>query len=419
MTTLREMADSAFQRALDLIGDKNQIFLGNGNQFWHQADTLDACVQYLVLTKQQDTYNLVANAINYVFDVRMSLAPDEDWAKWSRYGSGPWADDYGWWGIALVRAYENRKILGYSDDFSMNVLALAKKCFYGLAGTWDTSEAVPGTNIHGGAWNHQDADQALTGRNNVTNEVLWILSQRLFNVTGEKVFSEQNMASAKFFWEGSTAGCLYTNGLVLERMKGMVHENCFPNTKNLWYWIGDQGLFIGACLGNDLRGGTWFNCESAWKISQAVLDQKMIDATVVIHDTLPPNSDFNDDYATGKGAFMRNWVLFNDPRFAKWTPSNFKSLIDQNAVFAWYNRPWKDRTGNIQFQFGFNWNPTGKPFGQGGEPTFPGNTESPSNFSCLVLQTAGLSALNALLVIHPDSESKHIEDLVPLPGAAG
>ena len=234
MTTYKDAAGFAYQRALELIGPTNSVFVGPPNGFWHQADTLDACIQHLVLTNQSDSQNLVANAIKYVFNTRMENKPPSEWAQWRLTGDGPWADDYGWWGIALLRAYQNRSVLGYDDGFAEGILKLAEDCFHGLAGCWDNSEAVPGSGIKGGAWNHNDTSQALTGRNCVTNEVLWLLSQRLYGATKNSEYLEQNNLVENFFFAAADKklNLLYTDkGLVLERLKGMVNQEYFQKTK--------------------------------------------------------------------------------------------------------------------------------------------------------------------------------------------
>ena len=168
---------------------------------------------------------------------------------------------------------------------------------------------------------------------------------------------------------------------------------------------------MGACLGNELIGGNK-HADAARAVALRVV-QNMTDTSLVLHDTLPPNTDFNDDYATGKGAFMRNWVLWNDPAFPK-PADKFRELVAANATSAWNNRPWASDTSNSskKYQFGFNWNPAA-----GGEPTFPGRTNNPSNFTCLVLQTAGLSAMNAVLELKGKEANEHIE--VKKPATAG
>jgi hypothetical protein len=321
-----------------------------------------------------------------------------DWGKWSRTGDGPWADDYGWWGMALTRAYRNRERLGYDPTFSDRILKYARNSFTALAYGWDPSEAVTGSGVYGGAWNH-DVNQAMTGRNSVTNEVLWIFSQLMNEIDGTNhpAYKNQMDASQKFFFDAypkqwSDQGALLNEmGLVRERLLGMVHEH--PS----WYWAGDQGLFMGACVGRESNNP---NAPLALRLAEQVKANMLDsgDSKAVLHDSISPDSDFNDDYATGKGVFMRNWTLWIIRPSAS-RPSNFADLIVANATALWNNRVTPNASGNAQYQFGFNWNPKGKPYNpkdpKSGEPTYPNGDTNPSNFSLLVCQVAGLAALSA------------------------
>src|SRR5262249_9851893 len=397
--TYRHAATFAFERVIDLIADYSVFAPVNG--YWHMANTLDTCLQHLLIEQKSprpDSFNLVKNALDKVFDSRMRDKGESveatDWGEWSRHGDGPWADDYGWWGVALITAYRNRGFLGYDETFSNRILKYARNCFTALAYGWDPSEAVEHSDVKGGAWNHQDLDQALTGRNNVTNEVLWIFSQRISDLDpNNEIYKDQVAASQKFFFDAKKkkasedGALLNAKGLVRERLLGM--QNGYPG----WYWVGDQGLFMGACLGHGDTAG-------AKKLAEKVT-ANMLDSKAVLHDTISPNSDFNDDYATGKGVFMRNWKMFlgvSEPN----RPTNFQDLITANAKAVWNNRVTPEASGRAQYQFGFNWNPAGKPFkkgGKGGEPTYPNGDENPSTFSLLVCQVAGLAALNAACLL--------------------
>ena len=270
----------------------------------------------------------------------------------------------------------------------------------------DPSEAVKHSGIHGGAWNHEDLKQAMTGRNSVTNEVLWIFGQLMNAIDSTNpVYKNQIAASQKFFFDtkakkSSDKGALLNEkGLVRERLLGM--ENGYPS----WCWAGDQGLFIGACLGPK---GNSPNASVAKELAENVtanmLDSKAKDA--VLHDAISPDSQFNDDYATGKGVFMRNWMIFWNADVAT-RPKNFDALITANATAVWNNRVTPAASGNAQYQFGFNWNPVGKPVAKGGEPTYPNGDDNPSNFSLLVCQVAGLAAFNAVCLL-PQSVDKQI-----------
>jgi hypothetical protein len=416
MTTYREAAECAYQRVLELIGPDSSVFVGPPNGYWHQANTLDTCLQYLVRSRQPDSQNLTANAIKKVFYPRMKEKeketdpdplPPVKWGCWSRHFGGPWSDDYGWWGCALYRAYQNRAMLKYNDQFASDIITLAKNCFNALTVAWDDSEAAPNSGIKGGAWNHEELSQALTGRNCVTNEVFWLLSQQLFNLEGGADYKKQSKRSKAFFLaaDGEHDQLLFNDkGLVLERFKGMINES--PG----WYWAGDQGLFIAVCLGSKAIDGVDLS-NKANTIAKNVT-ASMLDSQKVFHDMLSPNPDFNDDYATGKGVFMRSWSMWGDETYRRMNrPDNFKELILKNANAVWNNRPHPNDTTPTKkkYQFGFNWNPNGKPVDNGGEPTFPGGTQTPSDFSMLTVQVCGLAAPSAVFAL----DNNEVDNQIP------
>lgn len=417
MTTYREAAELAFQRTVALFGENNSVFQTT-NGFWHQANTLDACLEHLIMSGQKDNFGMLANAIKFTFVPRMMYkgttnpVPPDQWAKWSYDSDGPWADDYGWWGNALMRAYEHCNVLGYDDTFAASILELAHNCFNGLSGTWDSSDAVPG--VPGGAWNHYNPDWALTGRNNVTNLVLWLLAQELALQpdTGHKAEYVARMNSeALFFNTADQVNVLRTSKqLLLERLKGMARGITFKGTSDPWYWIGDQGLYMRACLQNGGENGIDY-------LAAAIAIEKnlrsMCDSSLVLHDNKCPNSDFNDDYATGKGAVMRSYRYWYSNQHNGSAPADFKEFVLANASNVWLNRPWISKSGTEQYQFSCNWNPSGKPYSSdpySGEPVFPNDAKNipPSNFSLLVCQVAGLEALNAVKLLGEDVLNQQI-----------
>jgi hypothetical protein len=409
--TYRQAAGFAFNRVMDLIGDF-KIFVAPPNGYWHMANTLDTCLDYLLVSQtNRDTHDLTKNALKLVFDPRMQQenqpVPPERWGNWSRYEGGPWSDDYGWWGMALMRAYRNWQQLGYDETFGKLILTYAQNSLNAFLDAWDDSEAVGGSGVYGGAWNHQaDPLQAFNGRNSVTNEVLWIFAQLLSEFDKSSKYTAQIGKSQEFLFEArakqaNEKGALITaDGLVRERLNGMLMGD------SNWTWVGDQGLFMGACLGREANSP---NAPLSLVLAQAVTN-KMLDKDGVLHDNIAPDLNFNDDYATGKGAFMRMWTYFQAANTTQ-RPSNYRNLIVANAIGAWNNRPRPNAPGNEQYQFGFNWNPAGKPYPPG-EPTYPGNATNPSNFSLLVCQVAGLAAINAA-VLQPDLADQQIPAKIP------
>src|SRR6476660_5000394 len=97
---------------------------------------------------------------------------------------------------------------------------MSDACWEALRGSWDS--------INGGAYNSQAIDKKtglpvpLTGKNCVTNETLWLLSQRLaVSAPGRLKYVDQNKLSPKWFLDAYQNGNLLSKGnLVLERPQG-------------------------------------------------------------------------------------------------------------------------------------------------------------------------------------------------------
>jgi hypothetical protein len=104
MTTYIEAASAGFKRLTDLWGDGSVFINDIGQGFWHAGNTLQTCIKYLLLLDAptaaackvvQDSYDL--------FDKHRDQDPDP--AKWTQF----WRDDYGWWGVSLLLAYNHAK----------------------------------------------------------------------------------------------------------------------------------------------------------------------------------------------------------------------------------------------------------------------------------------------------------------------
>jgi hypothetical protein len=436
--TYRQAADQAWTRITNLTeyGQYTVYEQFDINGFWHQANALLTCLDYLLNTNQEDNLltnpnlqdkSIVKNAIQWVFVKHLfnitykdKLWPvDPSNPNWPLYpwdpshqidfsqltpiwtaagmsGDGPWLDDFGWWGLALQKAYENADALGYDQSFSKLLLTMADACWEALRGTWDT--------INGGAYNSQARDKygqpvALTGKNCVTNETLWLLSQCLHTSDPDQSkYVDQNRLSQKWFLDAyQNDNLLSKDNLVLERPKdipnGMLED---------WTWIGDQGLFILACTGSKGAGGDDLG-DLARQVLAAVGNQ-LRDSSHVIHDHNVPIlfQQYTLDYATGKGIYLRCF-----PPQQEFLP---------NATFVWKTCkpapiPNDPDPSTKQFQFCFNWNPKGRPYDpnpknpNGGEPDYlPYDDKNLATlqFSLLILQVAGMAALNVGVKIAPD-----------------
>src|ERR1700754_3474927 len=124
----------------DVFGGDN---LGQG--FWHAANTLHTCIDYLILDRSPPSPQTVEDAWAF-FEQHRDTDPDPAaWTKW-------WRDDYGWWGRALLHAYGNAARLGLTAP--ERYLEGAPLCWRGLRTAWFDDDP--------GCWN--DPPPATDGR---------------------------------------------------------------------------------------------------------------------------------------------------------------------------------------------------------------------------------------------------------------
>jgi hypothetical protein len=156
-----------------------------------------------------------------------------------------------------------------------------------------------------------------------------------------------------------------------------------------WCWTGDQGLLF--------RALTNVGKETAGAIAKAAFDN-LSDQKRILHEYLPAGrSDFDVDYATGKGIFLRNLICAG----VKTSNCPYAVDIKSNANAVWLNR--LNRKTN---QFSYNWAGAKEPENWAGakepEPLqlFAHGTKS-QDLCDLVMQASGLDALNAAMLIAP------------------
>jgi hypothetical protein len=97
------------------------------------GNTLDVALDYLIAARQRDRYNLIEDAFR-LFDDKVKDPDPKNW-----YKQGIWVDDYGWWGIALTKAYISAEILGYNDSSKNKLGKYANNCWIGMHTAWDPS----------------------------------------------------------------------------------------------------------------------------------------------------------------------------------------------------------------------------------------------------------------------------------------
>ena len=301
MTTCKQAAEQGFNRLVTLWNNAKPFYASNGGCFWMCGNTLDVALDYLIAARQRDRYNLIEDAFS-LFDDKVNDPDPKNW-----YKEGIWVDDYGWWGIALTKAYMSAEILGYNDSSKNKLAKYATNCWIGMHTAWDPSVVEnddPNVRISGGIWNSRQSDSYLAGRNCVTNEVYRVLCHYLSVAIGPQ-FMDRNTNEAVWFSQAKTSNVLFDdNKLVLERFKGS------PGGVNGYNWLGDQGLFLYGCYRNSDPKAPNLNRTQAQATIQAVSEHKTTNN--ILSEPLFSDSSFYLDYAGGKGIFMRNLAILND-----------------------------------------------------------------------------------------------------------
>jgi hypothetical protein len=411
--TYSTAAEAGFEQ-LENLYKKGKAEFGGHNGFWIAGNSLNTALQYLV-TEHLKTGKDVAGDANTFLDnadgVFKSLAksPGATADPW-------WRDDYGWWGNAFVYALQHRSDLGlggktYNGLFD-RVLTQAEDCWSKLEDVWsktgyneDGLDYAHGSNknITGGVFNSTDGS-ALAGRNSVTNEQFWMLSEGLASIVGPhnlyKVFAQKEQDWFQL-WLDLPNSILNSNNLVLERPLGNLAA---PN----WAWSGDQGLFIEAV---SQAPGVSYNGRNAQEIivdvtygvtgngvAGGMTEDGILHENWTAFEGRTAMSGFAGDYATGKGIFMRGLLnvlpFITDPLQSY----EVKKFIEHNA-----NVVWKNRGSNDQFTLNWNLNAQGTP-PAGQEPAvltvaIGGRTKGLDD---LIMQTSALDALTDAMWVDPN-----------------
>jgi hypothetical protein len=332
------------------------------NAWWRVGNALHATLECIVAAHRKWPDNPDTKAT--IATVRQML--DQASNAYTTYYDDPgvWFDDYGWWGIAFLAAYENFGIFA-----GLTGQTTAADCLKYAHDSWQEmyDHAWQGRNgnghygipIGGGCWNKKDSG----AQNTVTNALYLTLSIRLYAATKDETYL--NAACEQFLWFGlwylqgpnreNDIGLFDWTGdgtgtWILERPTfGPTNDNNYdvfnngdPHTGGLpagfadhrkQYWTGDQGLMIAGCVGMYEQRAAFANNPSIQTLDQALqnagslptasavanfLASEILKAAAdrlftpavpyVLHEgPMSPNflTGFSTDYAVGKGVLMR------------------------------------------------------------------------------------------------------------------
>jgi hypothetical protein len=176
---------------------------------------------------------------------------------------------------------------------------------------------------------------------------------------------------------------------VRERFIGEHDSDAAPG----FYWAGDQGLFL-RCLLEEKRTMQPAFAQLKTQIIDAVVSN-MIDKQNVIHDhTMPPKlNTFDNDYATGKGVFIRHALKIVQAT----NNQKLRDCIMASANFAWNT---STQTPDFQHYFQFCWNTKGTLPPGNWDTTYKEGTLTA--FRGVILQASGLDAISAGAALNPN-----------------
>ena len=286
--------------------DRNVLECGQG--YWHAGNTLDAYVTYLVYANQKDTAGIVAKS-SAIFP----LGPDKPEPPRVQQKIW-WRDDYGWWGIALLNAAQWASILGIDDQKA----DLIKKAISGWQIMDDDWEAPD--HRHQGVRN--DPSGQNTETNTITNVLFFMLSLRLYQTADDSdPLKDKALEAARgvfdWFYPDSQNGPkrLFNQQSLIRYLPGSGERA----------WSADQGWFWRACLllnqievllnnNPDRKNRT---AEVIAILEPAVIKKLFQDG--VLKEVSGYDDNYNLDFATGPGVFMRQFTIVNNIYRGQWS----------------------------------------------------------------------------------------------------
>ena len=283
--------------------------LNEGQGYWHAGNTLDTYVNYLVAATQEDSNAIVDKSYTLCLtDFGTPEAP------------GWWRDDYGWWGIAFLNA-------GRPDHASILRLdeSIVKQCFKAADLCWQIMNYDWEKGGHTGVRNDPKNGVA----NTITNVLFLTLSLRRYLVMNDNHALDTAGDVFDWFWNWHKAPP-QTSGLLNNQNLVRVTPG---STSDDRAWSGDQGWFWRACLDlfqYDQNPSRRKNIKTVVDlIGPAVLANVFVNN--IVHE-LPFSDNYDIDYATGPGVFIRQFSVINREN------GGFNNdKITQSAQGAWDN----------------------------------------------------------------------------------
>ena len=283
-----------------------------GTNYWQLGHSFDTIIDYFVNVHPADAKGFAQTALDRYTNTKPS-----------------WYDDYGWWGIAALKASQHPDLLGPPGAFQKPALACWGAMTKLALTVWKRDGArYPdyGPRFTGGAWNFDWSDSnpknptnTLEGiQNTVTNVLYLVLSTRLAETQQQSPYraradDEFNFLRQWFDLDSDAERLLAPDtGLVRERVSTYASGLQVAGYQESWYWTGDQGLVVGGLVDRMRLMGTHspdyqYALDTARTVLAGVLEYLVEpdDGTLCAwRGSAVPRND-TEDYGTGPGVFMR------------------------------------------------------------------------------------------------------------------
>lgn len=389
--------------------------------FWKRANTFEAGLNLVRVAQSRwpadDKIVAMAKPIQEIISKNIEFFQE----KYDR--TGIWADDYGWWGIAALRAWDYSRAHARPED-AEKCLKVAQTCWQKMhsIGYDSESKAKP---IPHGCFNRAQGDEGGT-KNTVTNANFLVLCVRLHEaVPSDEAYLRMSYSQYQWFkaWfdykEEQQERYLWKN-LVHERPRGKpdyMHDDR-PDWQEGWVWTGDQGLLLGAFAGLlrvksdfkkidpkfDVPGFERDVTNFIRDLSTGLTDLLFSSEDHVLREA-PFNSSFGSnygwDYVGGRGVLLR---YLSDSNVRTFLGHDFDVQLNATAQAAWESRNpsnnqvsvyWNQRNDE-SFAKTFS-----KAWGYPDNIIVKWGYDAENPDGAAILQAMGLDALSAAIAIRP------------------
>jgi hypothetical protein len=318
---------------------------------WQAGTTFDALLDYVLYRQNPDNIKKA----NELADLGLTSFKngDQDWIWW---------DDFGWWGIAFLKAYQlcgkNPKYLEAAEKAWTKMDAGRRVWKDIVKNGWQSDFAVREPRYLGGVWNKgassskdwpkpegYGSDRFKGIQNAVTNGLYLVLSLRLSRIPESKIHSDCRKGADTVYgwlekWYGVDLLSPDGDSLIEERVSYYKVEPV-PFYSLGAAWAGDQGLLLGTLSEyliidkKDQQKSELAN-RLARRVREALVDSYGLmmpwrDPSDRPQDSQGAMHSDAGDYCTGVGIYMRYFVYAAHHSILVDPVAQFGTFLTQNA----------------------------------------------------------------------------------------